>query len=131
MALIDVDNFKQINDTYGHIAGDLALQTLVKTIKANVRPSDNVIRVGGDEFMIYFSKSGEKSIKPKLEDLIEKIRNAPIPGYPDLKMTVSIGCSDRIDENENIYQKVDRLLYAAKRTKNCIVYLDSEKSTDS
>lgn len=66
---MDLDNFKKINDTYGHESGDEILKALVQTIKKNVRQSDIVVRMGGDEFLVIL-----RGCKPeKAEEIFQKI----------------------------------------------------------
>lgn len=74
LAIIDLDKFKQINDTYGHLVGDEVLKEVVATFKANVRPADAVIRYGGDEFVIVFLKTPADVFKKKLEKSEHKSR---------------------------------------------------------
>ncbi len=73
IAMIDVDNFKQINDSYGHVAGDAALCTIVRMIFEHVRADDVVLRYGGDEFLLMFEEIPEKVFQQKLEDIREEI----------------------------------------------------------
>ena len=87
IAMIDVDNFKQINDSYGHVAGDAALCTIVRTIFEHVRADDVVLRYGGDEFLLmfeefrkrYFSRSWKISGK---RSQWQMCRNTKKSGFP-------------------------------------------------
>ena len=89
IAMIDLDNFKAYNDTYGHHAGDLVLQTTVMTIKSVIRRDDILIRYGGDEFLLLVPH-----IRPG-EHVIQRVREAAasarVEGYPELELSASVG----------------------------------------
>ena len=127
VALVDLDNLKMINDTSGHLAGDLVLQYLTKTIKKNVRKNDEICRYGGDEFIIIFE---DCSIENAVE-IVEKIRliveNEIIP-FNGSQLTTSISaglCTVAKDINrERIIECADRHLYIAKeKGKNRIEFM--------
>lgn len=120
-AVIDIDNFKQFNDTYGHPAGDEALKSVANSIENNLRrPDDYVFRIGGEEFCaLFYSRNEADAMK-----IAEKIRTdveslAKIPSQKEEKgmLTVSIGLlsihSSTIDKLQ-IYEVADQLLYKAK-----------------
>lgn len=119
VAMIDVDHFKEINDTYGHMAGDVILQRIVQTLKASVRSTDYVIRFGGDEFLVIFGGDMPTDIfKDKLERFQRDVCGISLEKYPNLHPTISIGgiyshdpATDKIDE-------ADHMLYEAKRARN-------------
>ena len=82
VVFFDMDGFKAINDIYGHAAGDVALQTVVATLAANVRESDVVGRLGGDEFAIILAQADKSSATAKAESLKYLIERGPAPTRP-------------------------------------------------
>ncbi len=118
LILIDIDYFKDINDTYGHPCGDEALKGIVATLKKTTREEDRIGRVGGEEFGILLPKT---DIRGSL-DVAERVRKTVESTIYDcngqnVKMTVSLGVGVPIDNNEfpdTFYSKVDRALYLAK-----------------
>ena len=91
VAMIDLDDFKFYNDTYGHNAGDLVLETVVKIIRNNIRKTDMLVRFGGDEFLLVMPDILESSFRKKMKQIQEAIHIAEVPGYLQLRMSVSIG----------------------------------------
>ena len=91
MVVIDVDNFKHINDNYGHDVGDIVLQNIAQTVLSCVRKTDSVIRYGGDEFVIIFFSIPANIFEKKLERIRYSVDSLIIDGHPELHMTVSIG----------------------------------------
>ena len=120
--LLDVDNFKQINDSYGHVAGDAALCTIVRTIFEHVRADDVVLRYGGDEFLLMFEEIPEKVFQQKLEDIREEIAMADVPEYKEIRLSMSVGGVYGSCKVRDGVMEADRLLYQAKRQKNCVAY---------
>lgn len=120
--MLDVDNFKAINDTYGHSTGDQVLETLARTVQKNIRKSDTLARWGGEEFAIILPHTklvtGIK-IAEKLRKKIEKTEEETLPHF-----TCSFGVSEylRGQSVEAFMHDVDNKLYLAKqRGKNCVV----------
>ena len=122
VAMIDMDDFKLTNDTYGHNAGDAALDTMVRVIRGHIRKTDLLIRYGGDEFLLLMSDVTEEIFEEKLKQIQKKISDSGVNGYPRLKLSVSIG--GLISTNEPLERAVDRadhLMYLAKNRKNMVV----------
>ena len=115
---IDVDIFKHINDTYGHLAGDAVLTEVATLLKESVRSNDVVGRMGGDEFVIFLhdidSKDDVISVAERIE---EKVRETIYYNNPEIKVTLSIGISIYPKDGEDIevlYSKADKALYYVK-----------------
>lgn len=122
VAMIDMDDFKLCNDTYGHNAGDAALAAMVKVIRKITGKTDMLVRYGGDEFLLLMQGVSEESFDEKLHQIQEKINEIAVPGYPHLHVSVSIGGT--ISSNEPLERAVDRadhLMYQAKYEKNRVV----------
>ena len=121
-ALIDLDDFKLHNDIYGHQVGDMALYTVVDIILKNIRKTDKLVRFGGDEFLLVMPEVTEEIFSQKLQLIQERIYNANVPGYPNLRLSISAGGvlteGDSIEEAVN---RADKLMYQAKATKNKVV----------
>lgn len=123
IAILDIDDFKSCNDSYGHKAGDEVLKTVVKVISQNVREDDAIIRFGGDEFLIILPGIRAKSFDLKLEHIRSTIHASVIPGYGKLQASVSIGAviTDGKETIEDSVNRADKLMYLAKNRKNKVV----------
>ena len=123
VAMIDLDDFKIYNDTFGHDAGDLVLTTVVGIIKDNVRRTDMLIRMGGDEFLLVMPDIGEQAFADKLNQIQEKVHSSKVPGYSQLRISVSIGgvLSGIGNTVEQAIRKADQFMYQAKTCKNMVV----------
>ena len=130
VAVIDLDDFKLWNDTYGHGAGDVVLQTVVKAIRQSIRKTDSLVRYGGDEFLLVMPDVSEEVFLKKLEYIQKQIRDADIPGFSRMRLSVSIGgVTVRQVVMEEAVRKADRLMYQAKIQKNMVV--TERKSIDA
>ena len=119
-AVIDLDNFKKVNDEHGHIIGDQMLLDVAQIIKEKVRTSDIVVRFGGDEMMLIMPNAEINNAYAVLERIRHAIERKNLYG-----VTVSIGLvKDKIDDTvEGIIQRADSMMYAAKGNgKNQIAY---------
>ena len=123
IALMDVDDFKICNDTYGHYAGDMALKTVANTIQSCIRASDLLIRYGGDEFLLVLSGIPGDFLQTKLEQIRTAAQMASVPGYSHFRISLSIGGTIQsiADTMESIVRRADRLMYQAKCRKNAVM----------
>ena len=122
VALIDLDDFKLHNDIYGHQAGDMALYTVVDIIRKNIRKTDKLIRFGGDEFLLVMPEVTEEVFSQKLQLIQESIYNTNVPGYPNLRLSISAGgVLTEGNSIEKAVNRADKLMYQAKATKNKVV----------
>jgi diguanylate cyclase (GGDEF)-like protein len=117
IALIDLDWFKRINDTFGHPTGDEVLRTFAITVFANIRPNDRFGRYGGEEFLLVFPDTDDKSAGRILERLRVMIAELDWSAFaPDMRVTISAGVATlRDDENsDSVLARADSALYDAK-----------------
>jgi diguanylate cyclase (GGDEF)-like protein len=112
LLLLDLDNFKAINDSHGHERGDAVLQTVAAAIQQRLRPGDLVARVGGDEFVVMLPHTS----RAEADTLAQTIATAISDALAPLGATASIGASTlRGRHDHDLLAEADRLLYQAKR----------------
>jgi len=118
--MIDIDKFKNINDTYGHDVGDEVIKRLARNLVEYLRGSDVVARLGGEEFAVILPDSSISNAQNKAEDIRSKIENLEfkLENSPTIKFTVSIGVSKYNEEEDitfdYILKRADDALYEAK-----------------
>lgn len=115
---IDLDKFKQVNDTYGHLEGDALLIAVADTIKTSVRNSDIVGRIGGDEFIVYLGNVTDKKDAEAVADkLCTAIRSLSTlkPEWSEISASIGISFADRAEiEMEELYIAADKAMYSSK-----------------
>jgi diguanylate cyclase len=124
LALIDIDNFKLVNDTYGHRAGDEVLQKVAEIINRRSAQNDFVARYGGEEFAVLFTDKTIEKVLQSLEEIRSDIQAVDYEVLHGRSVTVSIGLGDYHNDKskEQFFNLVDEALYTAKKTgKNKIV----------
>ena len=118
-AMIDIDFFKKVNDTYGHKAGDLVLQHVASTLKSRMRGTDIIARLGGEEFCILAVNLKENDAKKVFEELRQAIEKSSIQIDEDqtINVTISTGVVTELTDNlEDMVNRADALLYEAKNS---------------
>ncbi len=127
LAVIDIDDFKHINDNYGHTAGDKTLQVIANTLQNEVSNDAFVARYGGEEFVIIYSNQQETALIGELERINKKVARLPFKFKSNrVSITLSIGVT-HINKNDNIhtaFERADKAMYQAKsQGKNQVIYL--------
>jgi diguanylate cyclase (GGDEF)-like protein len=126
LLMVDVDYFKRLNDTYGHLLGDRALYEVSHVITGNVRPAELIARYGGDEFIILLPDRDIRIARRVAQRLQRAVADAPPISYGDENIfhpTLSIGISEMKKDQtpEMLIQAADEALYRAKNNgRNCI-----------
>ena len=118
LILIDLDNFKAINDTYGHMAGDAALRLVARTLKNTSRTMDACARLGGDEFVLLLANTQRDKALVRAQNLIRQLNSLSLVWYgAELPIRASLGLKDYCagDTPESIFGEADSKLYDSKR----------------
>ncbi|WP_242935081.1 GGDEF domain-containing protein [Eubacterium pyruvativorans] len=114
VAIIDIDGFKQINDEFGHLAGDEVLFRVGQAIDSCVRSEDEV-RYGGDEFVVAFCEITRDCFEDKLKRILGEIGRIHLTRHPEIRLSVSIGGIHRRGFVRDLFNLADLALYRAKR----------------
>jgi diguanylate cyclase (GGDEF)-like protein/PAS domain S-box-containing protein len=121
LLMIDLDNFKQHNDSHGHGAGDELLIALAECLRSRLRATDVICRLGGDEFAALLTNADSTHARLVTESLLEHIRGIvgrePIPGDKGVTASIGLACLDRLDDltPEAVMRAADQAMYEAKR----------------
>ncbi len=121
LLLIDLDHFKKVNDTYGHLVGDDVLRDVGQLLTATVRGNDIVARYGGEEFLVLLPETddtGAEAFAERIREAVDQHQFAPEAAFPSLHLTASIGVAvfpaARIESVEDLFARADAALYRAK-----------------
>jgi diguanylate cyclase (GGDEF)-like protein len=130
VAVLDLDRFKAVNDTYGHLAGDTVLRSVAALLAGNVRPYDAVFRFAGDEFLICFPNADLRTAWAVAQRLRLRIAgwSIPVGEHHAITATISIGIAPLYPDGtvEHAVERADAALYAAKRQgRDCVVVFAS------
>ena len=117
LAMFDLDDFKAINDTGGHAAGDAVLQAVAQTLKTSVRKHDVVARIGGDEFALIGSSVTLRDAEPRIRSIVATLATVPTGLEGPARVSVSCGLAEYCagDTLESLQRRADQALYDAKR----------------
>ena len=117
--ILDIDKFKDVNDTWGHAVGDLILQRVGAFLKNQFRDDDIIGRIGGDEFVILMKNIGNKDIAlNRVETMLNQIRSIKQPEMDNQSITFSVGVAFSPEQGirfDNLYRNADKALYQTKR----------------
>ena len=116
LMIIDIDHFKKVNDTYGHIAGDGVLKVVAEIISKTIRGSDEVFRYGGEEFVVILGNTNQGGASFIAERVRKQIQQKVVDVSKNIQVTASIGVasSDRVDNPADTLEYADKALYQAK-----------------
>ena len=117
MMLLDIDNFKSINDTYGHETGDKVLVNLVNVLNSIFRDDDCICRIGGDEFVVFMVHSSgmpHKLIASKVEQINKELEKSG-DGIPPISVSVGIVNGKDVTDIEKLFEKTDAAMYESKK----------------
>ena len=126
LAVLDLDNFKKVNDMYGHWVGDIVLKQVAAIILKNIGADDFAARYGGEEFVIILTAKTLNTSYDIMENIRAELAETPITEMEGKSVTISIGMHDFVgaDSKSYVFQKADDALYEAKKTgKNKIVVI--------
>jgi len=130
LAVCDIDHFKQVNDTWGHQAGDKVLRLVTKQLLSTLSNKDMIFRYGGEEFVALFVDSNEQEATQKAESIRAAVERAPfnVNGAP-ITITISIGmaCCRMSEDHDGLFNRADKQLYIAKEAGRNIVKVDQTK----
>jgi len=118
LAMIDIDHFKQVNDTYGHASGDRVIKSIARLIRQNLRRGDHIGRYGGEEFAVILPRTSLEDAFRRLEELREQFAQLALPHADgDFRVTFSAGLAegDGRTAAATLVEMADNVLYAAKR----------------
>ena len=125
-AILDIGNFKSVNDKYGHLIGGRVIKEIVECIKMNIRPNDALIRYGGDGFLLCFRNISEEVFRMRINDIKNSVQQIHLDEAPDYRPSISIGAIYNRSGGDIDFEKADALLYVAKKDKNTVVFADDE-----
>jgi len=132
LVMIDLDHFKQVNDTLGHQAGDQVLVGLARLMRQMFRTTDVIARYGGEEFVLLLPQTSIEEAKIAAEKLRSELRKTALGAVPAGDLTCSIGASQypsqKVDGIESLIERADQALYRAKTSGRDRIVLDDDKA---
>jgi diguanylate cyclase len=134
LLMIDVDHFKQFNDTYGHQTGDQVIRLLAQTLRNNIKGRDTAARYGGEEFSVILPRTDMKNARQLAQIICQNVPQQDVISEIDgsaidrITISIGIGCFDYGEPLGHLIQRADQALYLAKQKgRNCVVTEDALK----
>ena len=128
LVVTDIDNFKAVNDTYGHTVGDKVLQAFASLLEESLREGDMVARWGGEEFLFALSDADIKTVLSRVETIREKIASYPFETVGSLTASFGVAQNEEGDDIDILLHRADKALYEAKNSgRNKVVFKKKEK----
>ncbi|WP_294958710.1 GGDEF domain-containing protein [Sulfurovum sp.] len=123
LVVMDLDNFKQINDTYGHLTGDKVLKAFVMVLKQHIRKTDLLVRWGGDEFLLFLEDGSPENAILKIENIRKLIDEYHFETIDHLSCSFGLSYAKENDSVDSLLQRADKALYEAKiKGKNKVLF---------
>jgi len=115
LVILDIDDFKKINDTYGHTAGDNTLKEMSHLLSTSIRSSDMLFRIGGEEFILIFPNTSMQASMKALEEILKKLQNTLLVDGT-IATTLSAGLTQikKGDNQDTLFHRIDTFLYHSK-----------------
>lgn len=127
--MLDIDHFKQVNDTWGHATGDRILEIISRRLRRSVRVTDSVVRWGGEEFVVILPWTDLTIASKKAEDIRERVASSEVPDAGQVTVSIGLACSDQNESLSELLERADAALYRAKdEGRNRVVSLPKEVS---
>jgi diguanylate cyclase (GGDEF)-like protein len=121
VAVCDMDNFKEVNDRYGHLVGDETLRNIGHLLRSSIRGEDEAFRWGGDEFVILFHNQNQEIARNRMREIEARLLDFRVRGYGALSITFSWGTAESAESNgrplRDTLDEADRQMYTSKRKK--------------
>ena len=114
VAMIDVDHFKSVNDSYGHLVGDKALQTVASAVQGCLRETDILIRYGGDEFLLLMPQSKPEGMQAIIHRVQTAVQEARVQSHPEIHLSVSVGGVTDVQPLTEAIRQADAQMYGDK-----------------
>jgi diguanylate cyclase (GGDEF)-like protein len=114
LILCDVDHFKRVNDTYGHLTGDQVLQTVAQCLQTHLRKQDMLMRWGGEEFLVVVMGEDPQELMQLAERLRSTIANQPIPTIGNVTASFGVALRQPLEKLNQLFDRADQALYRAK-----------------
>lgn len=125
LLMFDIDNFKQINDRFGHQAGDDVLRIVCELVGSSIRSADQMFRVGGEEFCLVATAMDLEQARTLAEKIRQVVESYPFPDVGRVTISIGIAYFREGDTQQNIYVRADNAMYQAKhRGRNCVICSD-------
>jgi diguanylate cyclase (GGDEF)-like protein len=123
LLMLDIDNFKSINDRFGHQAGDDVLRTICNLVGSSIRSADQMFRVGGEEFCLVATAMEIEQARTLAEKIRQVVESHHFPAVGKVTISIGIAYFREGDTQQNIFARADTALYRAKsQGRNCVVY---------
>ena len=121
LMVLDLDNFKQVNDGHGHLMGDEILMAFAKLVEQCLRGEDQIFRFGGDEFAVLLDKQGSDAAKIVAARIHHAVSQHPLFNKYGVSTSIGCACFNKADTATDLFARADKALYAAKDAgKNCM-----------